>query len=132
MCAESGVVNDQPNLEHAGIWFSDGYGDYIRHFLYAMGAQPEWAPASETHLLRSTSIVSAISYSADSVTYKTFDNAATDTLRLNFAPVSVKSGGKELTKGDKLIGSGWVFDPELKVLRVKHDKSASVEVSGKK
>ena len=132
MCAESGVVNDQPNLDHATIWFSDGYGDYIRHFLYAMAAQPEWAPANETHLLRSTAIVNDISYAADTVTYKTFDEAATDMLRLNFVPVSVKAGGQELTKGDKLTGSGWVFDPELRVLRVRHDKSASIEVSGKR
>ena len=131
MCAETGVINDQPNLEHAGIWFSDGYGDYIRHFLYAMAAQPEWAPAAETHLLRSTSIVKEITYSEGSVSYSTFDKKATETLRLNFVPASVKQGGKELTKLEKLTGAGWAFDPELKVLRIAHDKSASIVVSGK-
>ena len=27
------------------FWFSDGYGDYIRHFMAGLGAVPEWAPA---------------------------------------------------------------------------------------
>jgi len=28
-----------------GSWFSDGYGDYIRHFMEGLAAVPEWAPA---------------------------------------------------------------------------------------
>ena len=39
------------------LWFSDGYGDYLRHFMVGMGSVPEWAPPREDHLLRSTSIV---------------------------------------------------------------------------
>ena len=39
------------------IWFSDGYTDYIRHFMEGLAAVPEWAPSGENHLLRSSSII---------------------------------------------------------------------------
>lgn len=38
-------------------WFSDGYSDYIKHFMEGMAAIPEWAPLGENHLLRSTSVI---------------------------------------------------------------------------
>jgi hypothetical protein len=130
MCREDGIVNDQPRLDGNGIWFSDGYGDYIRHFMYAMGAQPEWAPSGENHLLRSTSIVREIKYSPSMISYTTFDNHATETLRLGFVPKSVAAGDKLLPKRDDLGSPGWTFDPERKVLRIRHDDSRSVKISG--
>ena len=42
---------------NANQWFTDGYGDYIRHFMTGMGAVPEWSPANQTHLLRSSSVM---------------------------------------------------------------------------
>lgn len=44
------------------IWMSDGYGDYVRHYLRAMAAWPELAPAGQTHLLSSTSVVQEVGY----------------------------------------------------------------------
>ena len=57
MCDRRGVVRVGP-LE-ASHWFSDGYGDYIRHFMVGMGAVPDWAPG-EDHLLRSSSVVTDV------------------------------------------------------------------------
>ena len=37
------------------IWFTDGYGDYVRHYLRAMAAKPDLAPA-ESHILASNGI----------------------------------------------------------------------------
>ena len=45
------------------IWLTDGYGDYVRHYLRAMAAMPELAPAGENHLLGSSSVVTSIVYS---------------------------------------------------------------------
>jgi hypothetical protein len=129
MCREDGVVNDQPKLDGNGIWFSDGYGDYIRHFMYAMGAQPEWSPSGENHLLRSTSVVSDIKYSPSMITYATFDNHATEVLRLSFVPNVVMAGDKSLPKRSDLSSPGWTFDPEHNVLRIRHDDSSSVKIS---
>jgi len=130
MCREGGIVNDQPKLDGNGIWFSDGYGDYIRHFMYAMGAQPEWAPSGENHLLRSTSIVQEVKYSPSVISYKTFDNHATETLRIAFVPKSVTAGDKPLSSRADLSSPGWTFDTERKVLRVRHDDSPSITISG--
>lgn len=35
------IVNVGPNPRE-GFWFSDGYGDYIRHFMAGLGSVPEW------------------------------------------------------------------------------------------
>ncbi|HLV87645.1 MAG TPA: hypothetical protein VKV39_11745 [Candidatus Sulfotelmatobacter sp.] len=130
MCREDGVVNDQPKLDQNGIWFSDGYGDYIRHFMYAMGAQPEWSPAGENHLLRSSSIVQEVSYSPAQISYRTFDNQATEVLRVSFVPKEVTAGGKQLEKRNDLNSAGWMFDSERKVLRLRHDDAGTVKISG--
>lgn len=128
MCRANGEVDDQPHLGHAGIWFSDGYGDYIRHFLAAMGAIPEWAPPREDHILRSSSIVEYVKYGRRRVQSKVFDSNAVEVLRLSFAPSRVKAGGKSLTKRDDLNEDGWTFDGRLNVLRIRHG-DPDVEVS---
>jgi hypothetical protein len=50
MAEPDGVVQTGHNWG-AEIWFSDGYTDYIRHFMEGLAAVPEWAPAGENHLL---------------------------------------------------------------------------------
>ncbi|MEW5726031.1 MAG: hypothetical protein AB1896_23180, partial [Thermodesulfobacteriota bacterium] len=44
MCESGGYVWVGPDWPTA--WFSDGWGDYIRHFLEGLGAVPGWAPAA--------------------------------------------------------------------------------------
>jgi hypothetical protein len=88
-----------------GWWFSDGYGDYIRHFLVAMAAVPQWAPERESHLLRSTSIVSRVEYRPGRVAWATFDAQADDTLRVAFRPKSVRANSLSIPKRDTLTGS---------------------------
>jgi hypothetical protein len=128
MSDEHGVVNDQPYLQHAGVWFSDGYGDYIRHFMYAVGAQPDWAPPGENHLLRSSSVVSDVRYDARSISYRTFDKDSEEVLRIAFIPTAVRSGGTELAKQAHSGAPGWQFDPGSGVLRIRHMASGDVEV----
>ncbi len=120
MCRTNGEVDDQPHLDHAGIWFSDGYGDYIRHFLGAMGAVPEWAPPGEDHILRSSSVVENVRYGIGRIQYRVFDLGATEVIRLSFAPSRVTAGGKALTRGSDLREEGWTFDGRLNVLRIRH------------
>ncbi len=50
------------------IWLTGGYGDYVRHYLRAMAAAPELAPAGN-HLLRSSSVVTAIQYGEQDIRY---------------------------------------------------------------
>ena len=43
-------------------WLTDGYGDYVRHYLRAFAAMPSLAPADEDHILSSTSVVQFAEY----------------------------------------------------------------------
>jgi hypothetical protein len=48
-------------------WLTDGYGDYVRHYLRAMASAPELAPEDQNHLLRTNSVVQSIQYGNDSI-----------------------------------------------------------------
>ena len=97
MCSESGVVTVSED-HNEGWWFSDGYGDYIRHFMVGLGAMPEWAPPRENHLLRSTSIVRDVTYEDDRVSYVTFDSIAHEVLRVRSRPTAVTASGERLAQ----------------------------------
>jgi hypothetical protein len=72
-----------------------------------MGAVPDWAPPGEAHLLRSTSIVTHVEYSAGRIAWTTFDADATETLRLPTKPTSVSAGTGELTARDDMDDAGY-------------------------
>jgi hypothetical protein len=114
-CDETGVVAVGPD-KNEGWWFSDGYGDYIRHFYVGMAAVPELAPA-ESHLLRSSSTVKEIAYGPKEIRYVTADAVARDVLRLNARPVKVVAGGAEASAVlvEELSAGGFV-------VRVARDK----------
>ena len=112
------------------IWFTDGFGDYARHFMIAMAAVPEWAPPGETHLLRSTSVVRSVTYGANRVDYTTFDGAAQEVLRVAFTPTSVLGNGAALPQRTDLLQQGWTWDAASGVLRVRHDAATQVAVTG--
>jgi len=122
----NGIVIDGPEVGNQ--WFTDGYGDYIRHFLTGFAAIPEWAPSGETHLTSTSSVVQSIAYAPGSVSYTTRDAAATETLRLRFAPVSAQAGGQALPRRSDLAQQGWTWDAASRVLRVRHDAATSVQV----
>jgi hypothetical protein len=111
-------------------WFTDEFADGPRRLMDGLWAVPEWAPADESHLLGTTSVVSRISYGKGSVTYSTFDPEATDVLRLDFSPTSVTAGGRPLPRRDDLNEQSYVFNPETGVLRIRHDHSRDVDVEG--
>jgi hypothetical protein len=112
MCRDNGFVHVGPVDQ--SLWFSDGYADYIRHFLSGMGSVPEWTPDGEDHIVRSTSQVKQVTYAPGKVTYVTFDKESEEHLRLSFAPATVTAGGKPLAK------SNWSYDAASHTLRVRH------------
>lgn len=130
MADDSGLVTVTPDGSE-GYWFSDGYGDYIRHFLIGMGAVPEWAPLHENHLLRSSSVVQSVSYSPVQVTYQTFDSSAVDVLRLVFQPTRVIAGDRELMPGSALDDEGYVLQPLDNgdwIVRIRHVSAGDIQV----
>ena len=130
-CDEDGIVTVGED-KNEGWWFSDGYGDYIRHFLVAMGAVPDWAPPGEAHLLRSTSIVTHVEYAPDRVAWSTFDEDAMETLRMSTRPDAVTVSGAVLAERPDLDAEGWVAQPLATggfVVRVQHHARQDVVIT---
>jgi hypothetical protein len=86
-------------------WLTDGYGDYVRHYLRAMAVFPILAPA-EDHILSTSSVIQQADYNGHfkkylsvefdkpdtakvRVYYRTFDNEGTETIRLKAKPSAV-------------------------------------------
>src|ERR1035437_4811943 len=131
---DSDGKNRYPNDD---IWLTDGYGDYLRHYLRAMAAAPELAPPDQDHLLRSSSVIRQVEYAAKNITYKTFDSASRERLRITFEPVKVTTNGKPLkrvkTIEDLEHRDGYYFQPagSLKgLLEIKHSHGHQVQIRG--
>jgi len=129
MTYSDGVVAVGPNWP--GSWFSDGYGDYIRHFLDAMAAIPEWAPANENHLLKSSSIVRNIEYSTNKIEFTTFDNKSTEVFRLAFKPKAVLVNRVALKESKSISGDVWNWKPLNKggILKINHTNGNHVIIN---
>ena len=75
------------------IWLTDGYGDYVRHYLRAMAAAPELAPPDQNHLLRTSSVIRAIQYGPDAIEYEKWDAASRERLKLGaWRPGAIEGG----------------------------------------
>jgi hypothetical protein len=126
MCRDNGFVHVGPVDQ--SLWFSDGYADYIKHFLAGMGAQPEWAPQGENHIVRSTSLLTKVSYTRQSVSYTAFDRAGTEVLKLNFTPHKVTAAGVPMARSESADTPGWSFDAKRQLLKIKRSNALSVRV----
>src|SRR5579885_1678421 len=91
-------------------WFDDGYGDHLRHYLWAMAAIPEFAPVGENHLLGSSSVVTRVSYEPHAITYRTFDQDSREVLRLKARPRRVTAGERDLTAVNAGGGDGFTVE----------------------
>ncbi len=75
-------------------WLTDGYGDYVRHFLRAMAAAPELTPAGQNHLLRTSSVVQSIDYGPNRISYTKFDPVSIERFKIGGGEPRSVSGGK--------------------------------------
>jgi len=127
MMQASGQSSDGPT-DTVGFWWSDCYGEAPRMYYYALGAVPEWAPPGENHLLRSSSIVTSITYTNTSITYTTWATNSTELFRLFQTPTNVLAGGVALPAITNLSQQGWIWNATTGVLRVRHDLTNQVRV----
>ena len=113
------------------IWMTDGYGDYVRHYVRAMAAAPQLAPDSSDHLLRTTSIVKKISYQPNQVAYTTFSPSSEELLRLTAKPKGVNANGKALKETGELNKEGWTWQSLSKggVLKIKHSSQNEIVIN---
>jgi hypothetical protein len=130
---ENGLVKTSLD-EGTGYWFSDGYGDYMRHFQRGIASVPDWGPENEDHLLGSSSVVRTIHYGEDEIVYATFDKSSREVLRLRRAPDTVWAGSSRLAQVRDLRRSrqGYSVEPAAgggAVVRVQHQRSGDIRVS---
>ncbi len=147
MVADDGK-NNYPRDE---VWLTDGYGDYVRHYLRAMAAEPALAPTDANHILHSTSIVSQADYAPNfnkrlvfdvakeelasaKLFYRTFDKSSTELIRMTAKPAKVVSGKKDLPERTDLTAEGWTWQalPKGGFLRIRHESGNGVKVFGGK
>jgi len=126
-------------------WLTDGYGDYIRHYLRAMDTDPSLAPPGEDHILSSTSVIQEADYEGhlkkfyalgfdhmDSnqvrLFYRPYDSAGTERIKLRHKPGAVLLEGKALAESN--TGEGYVWIPihngGLLILRRVHGRKVLV------
>lgn len=119
--------------EGTGYWFSDGYGDYMRHFQRGMACVPEWAPANEDHLLGSTSVIQTVAYEPSSIRYTAFDRVGREVLRLRRRPRSVRFDGNSLPgQANFVTAPGFTVTPSPNggfVVRIQRTSSRTVSIS---
>ena len=127
-CKEDGLVKTSLD-EGTGYWFSDGYGDYMRHFLRGMASVPQWAPVDENHMLKSSSIIRKIQYGSEKITYTTFDKNSAELFKLSHQPKGIVAGGKILSLDAET--DGYTVKPVKGggfVIRIYHDSSSNITI----
>jgi hypothetical protein len=105
-------------------WLTDGYGDYIRHFLRAMDAIPSLTPPGQDHIISSTSIIQQADYegnlkkffglnfeNADSskvkLFYRTYEIKGIEKIRLKEKPSGIFIENKQMIENKKGEGYEW-------------------------
>ena len=106
-------------------WLTDGYGDYIRHYLRAMDADPSLTAPGEDHIISSTSVIQEADYAGhlkkfyalgfeniDSnkvkLFYRTYDSAGIEKIRLTRKPGSILLEYKPLAESKTVEGFDWM------------------------
>ena len=145
------VDNDGKNCyPRDEIWMTDGYGDYVRHYLRAMSFMPELAPADQNHLLSSSSVIQLIEYPVSfnkfpggGVTaeqerktllhYRTFDNKSTEIIRLTGKPGAVLVNKEILKENGREGEEGWSWRSLQQggVLTIRHLNGNTISVLAK-
>lgn len=123
------VDNDGKNCyPRDEVWMTDGYGDYIRHYLRSMAYLPELAPTGQNHLLSSTSVIQLMEYAGAVnkflvtsvpakmvkdviLNYQTYDNQGKEVIRLTKKPSAVLVNNKTLPELTSPGSEGWSWKP---------------------
>ncbi len=104
-------------------WLTDGYGDYVRHYLRAFAVIPQLAPSDEDHILSSTSVIQFAEYKNSpykkhrfdqnvlsvKLEYNTYDKQGREVIRLTQKPLRVLFNGKAVSEmiNDNAPGFKW-------------------------
>jgi len=128
-------------------WLTDGYGDYLRHYLRAMAALPSLAPSDEDHILSSTSVIQQAGYEGMinkflvpvvrnveiekvKVYYSVFDKKGIEVIRLRTKPKTVLLNDKPLNEVSDSVSEGyrWTSLSTGGVLTIKRENGNRVAI----
>lgn len=109
------------------IWLTDGYGDYVRHYLRAFTAMPSLAPDNEDHLLSTTSVIQYAEYKGSpykrfqfnnttpntsvKLTYVTYDAIGKEVIKLTKKPSKVQFYTNVVEESNELNKEGYSWQP---------------------
>ncbi len=125
------MVNDDGESTYLNneTWMTDGYGDFVRHYMRAFSYFPELIPDDQNHLITTSSVIKKIAYSATQIQYETFDSQAYESFRLTKIPIQVKVEGVQLSQSNQVKeGEYWSWKPLKKggIVSISHQKSSKV------
>lgn len=123
-------------------WLTDGYGDYVRHYLRAMATDPQLT-INENHILSSTSVIQQSDYKGNikrffvpdfynvdtikvTMHYHTFDENGIEIIRMKNKPSQVLLDNKPIVENGSAEGYAW--QPLLKggVITIRRNKGKDV------
>ena len=127
-------------------WLTDGYGDYVRHFLRAMGALPELAPSDEEHILYSSSVIQEVEYKNRTgssymnvvdkpelknikLRYTAYDNKGVETIRLLNKPSQVQLNGISIVASENQGVDSYSWQPLKKGGLLKINRVSGNEIT---
>ena len=134
--------NSYPNWE---VWMTDGYGDYLRHYLRAMAADPGLAPEDENHILYSSSVVQQADYHGLAgkilwdisnppsgvkpyLRYRVSDNEGFEIIRMTKKPAEILLDRRKLNETEQGEGFAWKALNNGGVLKITRLKGQQVVV----
>ena len=129
------------------VWMTDGYGDYIRHYLRSMAYNPELAPAAQNHLLWSTSVIQLMEYKGSVnkflqpeipiemvkdviLNYRTYDNKGEEIIRLTQKPTAVLVNKNKIVESPIAETESWSWKPLNRggIITVKHTSGNMITI----
>ena len=129
-----------PNYE---LWLTDGYGDYVRHYLRAMATFPQLAPGDEDHILSTTSVLQQVDYKGNlqkngtagfdsldtsqvKLSYRSFDEKGIEKIKMQSKPSQILLDNKALNENNSSEGFEWKSFSKGGVLIVRRNKGINV------
>ena len=119
-----------------GTWFKIAQPMALDYALKTMGWLPEvMGPNRENHVMRSTGVITRVTYGVGEIAYSTFDAPANsvDVLRLAFSPRTVMADGKPLELRSDLTDNGYTVKTIPggdAIVQVRHDGASSIAITG--
>ena len=117
-------------------WFKIAHPMALKYVLSTMAWLPEVMGANrENHIMRTASVLKAVIYGKDRISYTTFDAPVNnvDVLRVAYSPSSITANGKTLDLRSDLTAVGYTvrrLSGGDQIISIRHDGATELVISG--